>query len=310
MIALACPLCRSPLEAAAGIAHCRGCAHTVEQKNGIWRMLRPDRVAVIENFLVDYTRIRLAEGRGSNDAEFYRNLPECPPAHPMAWQWRFHRQTWKSFRNEVLRTRGTKLRVLDLGAGTGWLSNRLARLGHEPCAVDLSCNGQDGLEASRHFAGEWLRLQAEFDRLPLADASVDVAVFNASLHYSSDYSTTLKEALRVLVPGGWLAVLEAPVYEQQASGQRMVQERREAFLERYGTASDSLQSIQFLTWDGVSELGRTLGLNWNIIRPWYGVRWRLRPWIARARNEREPSQFPILVAVRCRRAVGDGSRTP
>ncbi len=139
-------------------------------------------------------------------------------------------------------------------------------------------------------------MQAEFDHLPFPDASVDAVVFNASLHYSTDYARTLGEALRVLVPGGSLVVLETPVYKLESSGRRMVAERHELFLKRYGTRSDSVSSLEYLTWPAVAELGRTLDLKWQIMRPWYGLRWALRPWIARMKSKREPSQFPVLIA--------------
>jgi SAM-dependent methyltransferase len=193
---------------------------------------------------------------------------------------------------------GARLRILDLGAGTGWLSNRLARLGHDPCAVDLSCDRQDGLAAARHFDSAWPCVQAEFDCLPLPDGSVDVIVFNASLHYSSDYVKTLQEALRVLAPRGFLVVLETPVYKSESSGRRMVEERHALFLERYGTRSDSMASIEFLTWSRVAQIELQLQAKWKIVRPWYGIRWALRPWIAGLKKKREPSQFPILIARR------------
>jgi SAM-dependent methyltransferase len=302
LIALACPLCRGALETAADTAECRTCLHTFAKQNGVWRMLRPERIAPIENFLADYTKIRLAEGRGSADAAFYRNLPECPDDHPMASQWEIRRRTFSCFRDRVLPSMGAHRRILDLGAGTGWLSNRLAQLGHEPCAVDLSCNEQDGLEAARHFDSGWPCVQAEFDHLPFPNASVDTVVFNASLHYSTDYVRTLREVLRVLAPGGSVVVLETPVYKVESSGRRMLEERRELFLKRYGTRSDSMPSLGYLTWPRVAGLGRKLSLKWQVTRPWYGFRWALRPWIARVKLKREPSQFPVLIAARRNRA--------
>lgn len=286
------------LESVAESVRCATCHYEFTKQDGVWRMLRPERISGIENFLEDYTKIRLAEGRGSADATFYRTLPDCPDNHPMAWEWRIKSRTFLCFRNRVLAPLGSRLRVLDLGAGTGWLSNRLANLGHDPCAVDLSCNDRDGLKAARHFDSDWPCVQAEFDYLPFAGASVDVVAFNASLHYSTDYATTLREALRVLAPGGCLAVLETPVYKLEVSGRRMVEERRELFLKRYGTRSDSLASLDFLTWSRVAELGRQLNVTWKIVRPPYGVRWAIRPWIAKAKGKREPSQFPLLVGSR------------
>ena len=298
MIVLACPECHGLLQLAADSARCGICRHSFARHNGVWRLLRPQRVALIERFLADYTKIRLAEGRGSAAATFYRNLPDCPADHPLQWQWRIHRRSFACLRDRVLPALGARLRILDLGAGSGWLSHRLAQLGHDPCAIDLSCDPQDGLEAGRHFEAAWPRLQAEFDALPISTASVDAVVFNASLHYSTDYLTTLREALRVLAPGGAVVVLETPVYQLEASGRRMVEERHAQFLKRYGTRSDSLPSLEYLTWPRLAELGTTLALEWQVLRPGYGLRWALRPWIARLRRRREPSAFPCLLARR------------
>jgi SAM-dependent methyltransferase len=302
VISLSCPQCSASLRLEPEIAECVACAARYPKVDGVWRMLVPQRVAVIQVFLADYTRIRLAEGRGSDDPSFYRALPDCPRTHPLAWQWRIHRLTWRVLRARVLRSHSGPLRLLDLGAGVGWLCNRLAQLGHAPIAVDLSCDDRDGLGATRHYAAAWPKIQAEFDRLPLADASVDVVVFNASLHYSEDYAATLAESLRVLKPSGRLVVLETPVYQRESSGLDMVRERRQAFLKRYHTASDSIASLQFLTWPAIAALGSELALEWRIIRPWYGLRWALRPVVARLRRRREPSNFPILIATR--RAAG------
>src|SRR5262249_56941629 len=143
--------------------------------------------------------------------------------------------------------RGEQRRVPELGAGVGWLSYRLAELGHHPFAVDLSTEDRDGLGAARHYEPPWPRVQAEFDRLPLADGQADVVIFNASLHYSTDYRITLGEALRVLRPAGKVVILESPLYRHDHSGRRMVAERHAAFERSYGTRSDSVPSIEYLT---------------------------------------------------------------
>jgi hypothetical protein len=62
-----------------------------------------------------------------------------------------------------------------------------------------------------------------------------------------------------------------------------------------------MPSLEYLTWPRIAGLGRKLNLNWRIMRPWYGFRWALRPWIARATLKREPSQFPVLIATRINR---------
>ena len=68
-------------------------------------------------------------------------------------------------------------------------------------------------------------VQATIDRVPFAGGSVDLAIFNASLHYSADYAATIAEVLRVLRPGGRVVLLDSPFYRDPASGARMVRER-------------------------------------------------------------------------------------
>ncbi|MCY2990272.1 MAG: methyltransferase domain-containing protein [Planctomycetota bacterium] len=295
---LTCPACRTPLGIpAAGDCQlgCPRCGQGYECTDGIWCFLPTARRAFFEPFLRDYTRIRIAEGRGSASADFYRSLPACESSHPLAWQWSLRWRTFDCLCGRVLADLGSGLKVLDLGAGVGWLSNRLSLLGHCPCAVELSDDGQDGLGAARHYAPRWPRLRAEFDRLPLADAIADVAIYNASLHYSTDYRVTLREALRVLRPGGRIVVLETPVYRREESGRQMLAERHADFERRYGTRSDQLPSQGFLTWAMIGQLAGELGVRWERHRPWYGWRWALRPWLARLKRRREPSTFAVLV---------------
>lgn len=308
---LACPACRTtlgPLPAREVVLRCPGCGFAAERSDGIWRFLPPAAAARFAPFLADYTRIRQAEGRGSDDPSYYLALPDCPPGHPIAAQWALRRRTFTAFTRRVLPRLGPGLRAVDLGAGVGWLSHRLALLGHHPMAIDLTTDDRDGLGAARHYdraaAGgaspssppAWPRTQADFDRLPLAPGTADLVIFNASLHYSTDYEVTLAEALRILAPGGTVAILESPLYRRAESGQRMAEERHAAFARRFGTRSDSLLSREYLTWSSLADLGRSLGIRFQIITPWYGWRWALRPWLARLQRRREPSRFAILLA--------------
>ncbi len=299
---LACPRCRTALGdevALAEDARCPSCGASyplLPGTGGVRSLLTPKRREHFAAFLADYTKIRLAERRGSDDPGYYRALPECPPDHPIAWQWALRRRTFAALDRRVLPRLGAGRKVLDLGAGLGWLSHRLAERGHHPCAVDLSTDLYDGLGAARHYAPAWPRLQAEFDRLPFPDGEADVAIFNASLHYSIDYRATLAEALRVLRPGGALLVLESPIYRRDESGRRMVEERHADFARRFGTRSDSVSSREYLTWPLLADLASDLGIAWRRVTPWYGWRWAMRPWIARWKRRREPSRFTILWA--------------
>lgn len=292
---IACPECRTSL---AGDGRCPACRTEYRETDGVWELLGADRASRYAPFLADYAAIRAAEGRGSEDPEYYRRLPDHDPAHPLAWQWAIRRKSFETLRQHVVAGLPDGARILDLGAGNGWLSHRLALAGHRPCAVDINTDPADGLRAARHFEPSWPRLRAEFDRLPLAAAQADLVIYNASFHYAADAVATLREALRVLRPRGRVVILDTPLYHHDAAGRQMVAEKHAGFEAKYGTRSDHLSCLEYLTWDGLRALGGEVGLRFTWKVPWYGWRWALRPWRAKLRRQREPSRFAVVVGSR------------
>lgn len=255
-------------------------------------------------FLAEYGTVRASEGRGSEYASWYHALPWNDLSGRLASQWAMRARSWNFFERRILprfeQRTARPLRILDLGAGNCWMSWRLARHGHCPIAVDIFNDDRDGLRASRHYRAEtpFPVIEAEFDRIPVASQSADLAIFNASFHYSSDYRRTLNEVLAVLRPDGAVVIMDSPVYRLPEHGRLMVAERRERFRQRYGFASDAQGSIEYLDEVTLGELAADLRLRWTIHKPWYGLSWSLRPLRARLQRKRPPSRFWILVGER------------
>ncbi len=283
---------------------CEGCSFRLEMEHGIWDAILPERKERFERFVREYETVRAGEGRGSGDHIFYLGLPFHDSTGHNAEQWKIRARSFRFLERNILRPlarkRNAGLSVLDLGAGNGWMSYRLALLGYRPIAVDLLRNTFDGLAAAGHYLGVLPRLfprfQAEMERLPFQDAQFDCAIFNASFHYSEDYVTTFGEALRCVRPGGMVAIVDSPWYRRAHSGEQMVAERKQDFQERFGFASDSLASRNFLTDGDLRVLQSRFGVRIAVHRPWYGLRWAARPLVARMKNRREPSKFRLYVA--------------
>ncbi len=250
-------------------------------------------------FLDDYRYIRYSEGRGSDTSDYYRALPACDPSRQDAAMWAMRAKTYRYFVENTLKPLAVQVRkpldVLDLGAGNCWLSHRLAACGHRPVAVDIFNDERDGLRASRHYPNALRVIEADFDHLPVASKSFDLAIFNASFHYSVDYFHTLSEIRRCLRPSGLFLILDTPIYRLKEHGARMVEERHAAFLKRYGFRSDALPSIEFLDIGTLNTLQDSLKIDWRVLKPWYGWRWHIRPLHAFLRARRPPSRFWILV---------------
>jgi SAM-dependent methyltransferase len=311
-VGLRCPACVANLAAMAyhalGQKHepleCRNCSAVLSQERGIWLALAKNRLEHFERFMRDYEIVRKAEGRGSADPAFYLSLPYADRMDKNAWQWSIRARTYNYLQRKILPGIASHLShpmtVLDLGSGNGWLSNRLASLGHRPVAVDLQTNTFDGLGAAAHYRHAlpmlFPRFQAEHDRLPFTDRQFDCAIFNASFHYSENYDRTLSEAIRCLRRGGTIIIADSPSYRRDKSGQQMLAERREMFQKRFGFTSDSLVSSEYLTKERLLALESKHHIEWASHEVWYGLRWACRPVVAKLRGRREPSQFRIYTA--------------
>ena len=190
------------------------------------------------------------------------------------------------------------LQVLDLGAGNGWLSYRVAMEEHHAIALDIRDDSVDGLGAAAPFCARAKHIKcivAPFDAVPLPSASVDIALFNASLHYATDLSAVLGEAERVTRPGGCIAILDSPFYRREADGLAMVAEKRERFGPRAAMLM-ALPFIEFLTRERLRDAAPELA--WRRHRVTYPLRYELRPLIAAIIRGRRPSRFDLWVAKR------------
>ncbi|MGH9561688.1 MAG: class I SAM-dependent methyltransferase [Terracidiphilus sp.] len=299
-VLLCCPRCRITMDGDI----CPRCSLQIDMKDGIALALAPERAKYYAPFTHAYESIRRAEGRGSATDDFYLRLPWNDLSGRNTRQWRIRSRSFDYLMTHVLPPQNSHgyQRVLDVGAGNCWLSFRLSRAGYRPVAVDLSLDDLDGLRAAEHYRGTlpdlFPRFQAEMDRLPFADGQFDVAIFNASFHYSESTEATLREALRCLKSNGRVIVVDTPWYSSEKSGQRMLQERRATFLRKFGTASDAIEHLEYLTNERLQNLAAALSIHWERHSPRYGLGWTMRPLMARLQRKREPSQFRIYVAHR------------
>jgi SAM-dependent methyltransferase len=303
---LQCPVCSHSLR----MSELRDCPHEAWSKcgfmlsevDGIFRSLPPDRKSYFSQFIREYELVRAKEGRGSSSPDYYLELPFKDLTDRNSWQWRIRARTWRHMTKHILpeieNSYPQGCDVLDIGAGNGWLSYRMSLRGHRLVAVDLLENDSDGLGAARHYLARmsrpFLRFQAEMDRLPFAAEQFDVAIFNASFHYSVDYEQTLAEALRCVRSPGHVIIADSPFYSSDDSGKKMLVEKRAEFERRFGMRADSVQTREYLTPEVLNQLAAKLGLRWSILKPWYGINWAVRPAKARLLRRREPSKFYLL----------------
>lgn len=88
------------------------------------------------------------------------------------------------------------------------------------------------------------RVLADMNDLPVEDGSVDLVIFSATLHHSSDLAGALREAARVVRVGGRVIVVNEPVAGRlKRLGGRLGHDRHEAIHEDDVTYSEWMSAI-------------------------------------------------------------------
>ena len=112
----------------------------------------------------------------------------------------FWRGTWPELQTVLPDPGGL---VIEIGCGEGRVARELSGLGHRVVGVERSVTLAN---AARGATPPATVVRADASRLPFPDMTADTVVACMSLHDVDDLDGTVREAARVLRPGGQLCV--------------------------------------------------------------------------------------------------------
>ena len=107
--------------------------------------------------------------------------------------------------------------VADIACGEGYLSVESAQWARRVIGIDRSADVLKRAKALAERRGveniTWKR--GDMEKLPLPDASVDIALLSQALHHAANPSRAIAEASRILRPGGRLLALDLREHDQE-----------------------------------------------------------------------------------------------
>jgi len=118
-------------------------------------------------------------------------------------------RSWKSLCEAMLKLLPPMV-IADLGAGEGTLSQLLAQRAVHVYAIDNSekmvaygkqIAEENGLENLEYRLGD-------IEQIPIEDACVDLAVLSQALHHAEKPERAIREAFRIVRPGGRIVILD------------------------------------------------------------------------------------------------------
>jgi SAM-dependent methyltransferase len=280
--------------------HCQRENKVFNCQDGIYRLLTKEREDSFKSFLEKYTLVRKKEGWGVKDMEYYTSLPYKDVTGRNTSIWRIRAKTFDAaIRHLQQRLSLSNLNVLDIGAGNCWMTRYFSQWGNNVVAIDINLDENDGLKAGQVYIDKlnlnFIRAQAGIESLPFTDEHFNLVIANGAFHYASSYDKALREVRRVLGKNGIFIIIDSPTYINSKSGRDMVAERVKQQERDYGIRHNSTSQSGFLVRDEIVTLLNNCGFEVQILRPFHGILWTLRPIKAKIMGSREPATFPVII---------------
>ena len=157
-----------------------------------------------------YLLLREKENRLYSE-NLIKNLPEIPKHHPLQSEWLVRKRSLDLLVRYLVGQNAVK-RILEVGCGNGWLSNRLAqKLPAEICGVDV--NEFELKQAAALFASQKLSFVCASEwKTVFPPAAFDVIVLASSVQYFPELTTLIERLLEFNTLDGEIHILDSPFY--------------------------------------------------------------------------------------------------
>ena len=180
-----------------------------EGSGELWRVVKAQLVTMpaVAQDRVRLTRV-LVERRSQSAAFFSRAAGEWDALRDELYGSAFHLEG-------LLAAIDPSWVAADLGCGTGRTSAALAPFVRQVIAVDTSAEMLAAARERLVTTGNVDVREGALEAVPIAEGTVDLALLVLVLHHLGDPAAVLKEARRILAPGGRLLVIDMQPHDRE-----------------------------------------------------------------------------------------------
>ena len=170
----------------------------------------PRHASLSDAFEIIYNKVLHKERRVFNDIEA-KALPVAFSYNPHQEEWVLRAKTLKRFR-QYIRQQKRSLRILDVGCGNGWFSDKLARftevkvIGIDRCHAELE-------QAVRVFNTPNLKfIYADANEDLFLKGSFDMIILNNTIQFFPHFRNLINHLLNYLEEKGEIHIMDSPFY--------------------------------------------------------------------------------------------------
>lgn len=175
--------------------------------NGVVRISEVD-----ESFERLYLQVRKKENRIYSDDEI-KLLPYASKINPHKNEWALRTKSFLRFK-EYLSQKKSRLNILDLGCGNGWLAGQFVKdFDHNYFCVDVNLTELE--QAARVFENENIKfIYSDIFATTFPANTFDIVIINSALQYFQNISVLLKELFFISKTYGEIHIIDTPFYDQ------------------------------------------------------------------------------------------------
>jgi ubiquinone/menaquinone biosynthesis C-methylase UbiE len=166
-----------------------------------------------DTFEKHYHNVRLSEQRIYSNQQIAK-LPDIEADHAHAGEWIIRKRSSEQL-IQLLKKKKTKLNILEVGCGNGWLSAKLSEI-ENATVTGTDVNRIELMQAVTTFEkkNNLHFIYGDIRTAELRSHSYDIIVFAASIQYFPSLSEIITKALSLLNQDGEIHIIDTPLYDK------------------------------------------------------------------------------------------------